>query len=241
MSSQSAKRYRFLGRCPGFSRGSHTPNCIVSPWRLEHLEHWTTAAWSSANFTCVSGEPSRPSGRTPPDGSVAAAPRQPSRASSSSKPRLLRRSASAASNVRSRTRPGPDQSPLPAPADLGHVEKVRNGLLLLILHVAVPQSCFRSWSSQNHPIQNSARQHPGAFARAQAQARHGGKASLSCMPEPEYATHHVAWVTGNDRNKSHDKWETRLLGRCPGFSRGGPQTANTIIQGADTVQHGSAP
>ena len=126
------------GRCPGFSRGSHTPNRIVSPWRLEHLEHWTTAAWSSANFTCVSGEPSRPSGRTPPDGSVAAAPRQPSRAPSFSKPRLPRRSASAASSARSRTRPGPDQSPLPAPADLGHVEKVRNGLLLLILHVAVP-------------------------------------------------------------------------------------------------------
>ena len=56
--------------------------------------------------------------------------------------------------------------------------------------------CVRSWSSQNHPIPRSARQHPGAFARAQAQARHGGKAPLSCLPETEHATHHVAWSEG---------------------------------------------
>ena len=79
--------------------------------------------------------------------------------------------------------------------DLGHVEKVHRGRFLLILLV-FQLMLHSQLVIPKPPDSNSARQHPGAFARAQAQARHGGKASFSCMPEPEYATHHVAWSDG---------------------------------------------
>ena len=204
---------RFLGRCPGFSCGSHTPNRLLghrdgaqgfradNPKPRNDSGHgcqvlrenffcvWCTRSSTVDDDTVCSvwlQELSRSArcrtGHVPQQHVTVLKTRGPCR-----RPRMAEHGCSPAAPTNRQNQPPPPAAPdlghvkgpisLRCPhGDLGHVEKVRSGLLLLILHVP-----SKAASAAGHPktTPDSARQHPGAFARAQAQARHRSQANLT--------------------------------------------------------------
>ena len=118
-----------------------------------------------------------------------------------------------------------------APADLGHLEKVRRRLLLLILDVLIPfKSCFRSWSSPNHLKRREAAR--WCFRTKPSSARHGtGHPQASIQPEK------VPWNVAWDERNKHP--HTCCWGGAQGFPAVDPKP-HCSTQGNQQSMSGSA-
>ena len=204
----------FLGRCPGFSCGSHTPNRLLGPWdgaqgfRADNpkprndsghgcqvLRETSSRVWctrSSTDTVCsvwlqeLSRSASCRNGARPPSStSTSSKPRVHADA-----PRMAEHGCSPAAPTNRRNQHPPacsartsdtsrDQSVSAArTADLGHVEKVRSGLLLLILHVP-----SKAASAAGHPKTTPQREAaPWCFRKSPGPSKASQPGKPNCCP-----------------------------------------------------------